>query len=383
MSANPSSALEGTQSPSPFEVLWDRYRSLILTVVGAILLALVGNYAWQYLEQKGIDERWSKFAATIGLDESYVDSAKAFDSIEEALEDVELSDLESALGSVDDAQKPYVLLAIARKAMMEENWERAESALASLESGYPKHTLVQSSPYPVQTRDPKKLEKDEEQPDEPQFEGIAEGSIVGLMRKQIASMRGFRLPSSFEKPAVPADAPKVKFTFGDRGSCTIALMDKLAPKHAKAFLDLASAEREGGPFWQGIAVDEIHRSTETFKQPYALHFGFASTKEDDRTKWTTTEESEHQVEFEETGLSHFEGAVSGRAGTDGKSCVDRLWISVDDEARQDGSRVVFGFVVEGLDVLREICEAGMSAQEEQAGRGKPTENIRITAVEVL
>ena len=36
-----------------------------------------------------------------------------------------------------------------------------------------------------------------------------------------------------------------------------------------------------------------------------------------------------------------------------------------------------------LDVLREICDAGMSAEEEDRGVGRPSENIRITAVEVL
>ena len=51
MSATPPSSLEGTQTPSPFEVLWERYKSLITTIIAAILLALVGNYAWKYFEQ--------------------------------------------------------------------------------------------------------------------------------------------------------------------------------------------------------------------------------------------------------------------------------------------------------------------------------------------
>jgi len=153
-----------------------------------------------------------------------------------------------------------------------------------------------------------------------------------------------------------------------------------APEHTKKFLELA--QQDGG-FWNGLAVDEIQRGTENFDRPNALHFGFASTKEDDRTKWTDTEPSENQVEWEETGLSHFDGAISARPEADGKSCADRIWIQVDDQANLDGNRVVFGYVVEGLDVLRSICEAGMSAEEEDRGVGRPSENIRITAVEVL
>jgi len=115
----------------------------------------------------------------------------------------------------------------------------------------------------------------------------------------------------------------------------------------------------------------------------ALHFGFESSKDDDRTKWSTTEPSNNVVDFEDSGLSHFPGAVATRPEAEGKSCADRLWISVDDDSDFDGSRVVIGYVVEGMDVLRDIGGAALSAQEEERGRGRPIENIRITAVEVL
>ncbi len=378
MSATPPTALEGTHSPSPFDVLWDRYKSLILTIVGAIFLALLGNYAWKYFDQKGIDERWSKFAVSLSIDETYTDQSKAYSNLTEALEDIELATLEQDMASADAAQKPYYLLAIARKAMLEKNWDRAESALAELESGYPEHLLVKRSKAPVQSRDQEETEEDAKPGDEPKWADPKEGSVVSLMRDQIATAKEFTLPESFTKPEIPADALKVKFTVDGYGSFVIAVMPQ-APKHLEKFRELAESE-----WWKGVAVDEIHRSTDTFEQPYSLHFGFASTKDEtDRTKWTTTEASEHQVEYETTGLSHFAGAVAGRPGEDGKSCVDRLWISVDDEANLDGTRVVFGYVTEGLDVLRSICDAGMSAQEEERGRGKPEEDIRITAVEIL
>lgn len=378
MSATPPSSLEGSQAPSPFEVAWERYKSLIVTIVAAILLALVGNYLWTTYEQKGIDEKWSKFAASMGIDGTYVDFAKAYEPATTALEEVEYSSLEASLGSADDSQKPYVLLAMARKAMLEEGWDRAESALAQIESGYPKHPLVTNSKAPVQSPDEREPEEDAK-PEAPKFEDPVAGSVVSLMRAQIANSKGFQLPKSFQKPEIPEDAKKVKFTFGDYGSATFALMPQ-APEHTKKFLELA--QQDGG-FWNGLAVDEIQRGTENFDRPNALHFGFASTKEDDRTKWTDTEPSENQVEWEETGLSHFDGAISARPEADGKSCADRIWVHVDDQANLDGNRVVFGYVVEGLDVLRSICEAGMSAEEEDRGVGRPSENIRITAVEVL
>jgi len=379
MSATPPSTLEGTQAPSPFEVLWERYKSLVTVIVVAILLALAGNYAWARFEQGNIDEKWSAFAASMGIDGTYVDFAKAYEPVTKALGDVEMATLETGLGTADEGQRPYFLLAIARKAMLDSDWERAESALSEIESKYPKHPLVVKTKAPVQSRDQKEPEKGGTPPETPEFEPAVEGSVVSLMRSQIANAKGFELPPSFTKPEIPADWPKVKFTFGDWGSATFAL--KAGSKHAEKFVSLVKLD--SGPFWNGIAVDEIQRGTENFDRPYAMHFGFASTKADDRTKWTTTEPSDNEIDFEKTGLSHFDGALAARPGADGKSAPDRIWVYVDDQANLDGNQVVFGYVVEGLDVLRSICEAGMSAEEEDRGQGRPTENIRVTAVEAL
>ena len=378
MSATPPSNLDGTQAPSPFEVLWERYKSLIMTIIAAILLALIGNYALKAMDQKAVDEKWTNFSASIGIADSYVDFAKANESLTTAIEDIEMSSLEAGLADADATQEPYFLLAIARKAMLEKDWDRATAELGKLESGFPKHSLVVETKAPAQGRD--EIEPEEgAKPGDIQFEPSTEGSVVSLMRDQIERAKGFQMPAAFQKPEVPADAQKVKITFGDYGSATFALMPQAA-EHGKKFLELATQD---GGFWNGLAVDEIQRGTETFAQPYAMHFGFASTKDDDRTKWTMTEPSEHQLEWEDTGLSHFEGAIAARPEADGKSCGDRIWVYVDDQANLDGNNVVFGYVVEGLDVLRSICEAGMSAEEEDRGFGRPSENIRVTAVEVL
>lgn len=381
MSATPPSTLEGTETPNPFEVLWDRYRSLIVTIVACLLIALLGNTAWTYMEQSEQSEKWAEFNASIGLSETYVDIAKGSQGLSEALEGIEFASLQTALADADDGQKPYYHLAIARKALLEKDWDRAEQALAAIESGYPKHVLVTVSTQAVQTRDEKKPEKDAPPATELEFVDALEGSVVSLMRKEIADGRTFTIPAAFAKPEIPADAVKVKFTFGDTGSFTIALFGG-AEKHREKLLELVN--KDEGAHWKDIAVDEIHRPTDTaLHQAMTVHFGFESSKDDDRTKWTTTEPSNNVVDFEDSGLSHFPGAVSTQPEAEGKSCADRLWISVDDEFNLDGSRVVIGYVVEGMDVLREIGDAALSAQEEDQGRGRPIENIRITAVEVL
>ncbi|HEX5054602.1 MAG TPA: peptidylprolyl isomerase [Planctomycetota bacterium] len=387
MSATPPHTLEGTQSPSQIEFFWERYRPLVWTILGAIACAMVINYGVKYFQQKKIDDSWSKFAAVVDLEDGYTNlerlQAKGFqDSLTDRLVSTDLSTLEQALGTANDAQKPYLYLAIARKALLEKNWDRATSALDELEAKYPKHALVTTSDYPVQVRDPVKKDPTEERNTrkEPELKPQRPGSIVSLMREQIKASKAYSTPPQFARVEVPADAPRIKFELsGGYGSFVVALMAQQAPKHAAEFAKLA-----GEGFWKGIAVDEIQRPTRQQNQPMQVHIGFESTRDqDDRTKWSLTEPSKNVLDFEANNLSHFAGAVSARNEADGKSCADRFWISVDDAAQHDGERVVFGYVVEGLENLKRVAEASMTAQEEEVGRGKPTENIRVTEVTAL
>lgn len=392
MSANPTRTLEGTQAPAPFELLWERYRSLILTVAGAALAALLIHYGVRYFNQKAENQKWSAFVASLNAADLYTDVDKAQRTLAEALAGTSLETLQQSLQAAAAGEKPFYLLAIARKAMSEKSWDVAERALADLETGYPQHSFVVKSAQPVQSRDPEKKKDEEPQPvrKKQEWKPAKAGSVVSLMRDQLAAERAFSVPSSFAMPEIPADATKVRFELGDRGSFVIALMPQ-APLLKEAFLALVKAEE--GAFWKGIAVDEIQRPTKAFEQARKLHLGYPSTKSDNRDEWSSTEESQHQVSFEETGLSHFPGAVAANPGTSdpadaqgkaqGKACADRFWINVDDLATQDGTDVVFGYVVEGLDVLKRICESGLQLQDEDRGAGRPTETIRVTAVEVL
>ncbi|MFM1918631.1 MAG: hypothetical protein RLZZ303_265 [Candidatus Hydrogenedentota bacterium] len=374
--------LEGTETPSQIEFLWERYRRLIQVIVGAILVALLLNYGWQYMQQRETDSKWSAFAASIGLEKSYSDVKNAMDSLADAVTGMSAADLDKAKGSADAAQKPYVLVAIARQAMSSGDWARAEQALSELESQFPQHPLVKTNPYPVQVREVVKKEGDDadQNPNKkPELKPTKEGSVVSLMREQIAAAKSYTRPEQFAKVEPPADAKKVKFNLTGGRSFTIALMPQ-TPKHQEKFLELAKAN-----FWVGIHVDEIQRPGEGFAQglPHQLHLGYESTKDLDRTKWTTTDPSKNTVEFEATNLSHFPGAVSARVDADGKSAVDRFFVIGDDAARYDGERVVFGYIVEGLEAVTSICEEAMSAQEEASGRGKPSENIAVESIEVI
>jgi cyclophilin family peptidyl-prolyl cis-trans isomerase len=387
MSATPPQPLEGTQSPSQIEFLWERYRKPFNLIVTLLLCVVAGFYVFKFLKQRETNAYWSSFAVNTGLDEAYITTDVLGGSLADSLGKLDLAKLEALLASAEPVHRPYVLLAIARKAMQTSNWDRAESALATLEKDYPKHSLVAASDYPVQIREEvKKEEKDDtaaQRNKKPELKPAKAGSAVSLLREQIAAAKSFTPPSQFAKPEIPADAKKVKIDFsGDYGSVTIALLANKAPKHCEEFLKLAT--REGGAFWKDLNVDEIQRNgTSMAKRPKQMHIGFETTKEAERDKWTKTEPSKHLVEWEVNDLSHFPGAVAARVEADGKSCADRFWIVADDAAEEDGKRVIFGFVVDGLDTIKKICEAPMSTQEEEAGLGMPSDKVTVTAVTVL
>ena len=116
MTSNPPPTTAATQAPNAIELLWERYKSLANVIVLAIVVALGINYALTYMERKANDEKWSKFSASVGLEKAYVDLAGGFSSLTEQLPSLDAAALKAELAKADAAQKPYVLLALARRA---------------------------------------------------------------------------------------------------------------------------------------------------------------------------------------------------------------------------------------------------------------------------
>lgn len=389
----PQAVPQALEAPNQINLLWERYRSLIYVVVLGILGAMGVHYYLRMRDQGRVDAEWATFAQSIGLKDAY-GSKEEMQSASDAyvaggvasLKNLDLPKLESSFDAAPAHLKPYYLFAVACKAKLDKEFDKALQTLDKLSAAYPQHVLVKETEYPMQVRRPEP-EKDDKKPPtankKPTLKPALKGSSVQLLRDQIAAAKAFQMPAQFARVEVPADATKYKFETS-KGAFVIALMPQ-AKLHREAFMKLAESQT---PFWEGTAVDQIRRATKSAKRPMELHFGFDSSRTEDRTQWASKEPSKHQVEFEDSNLSHFAGAVCGRPEADGdaggKSCVDRIWISVDDNAQQDGERVVFGYVVEGLDVLKSICELPMSStQEDESGEGRPNDLVRITKVSKL
>lgn len=397
MSSNAPTPLEGTQAPNTIEILWETHRKKVTVFFWLLLVALAAYYGIQYYSQRQHDQKWSKFAAGALLESGYApegdpQQSNITTSLLDALEKEDLASLEQRLGSAGPAERPYFLWLIANRAVQLKNWDRARSALAELERDFPKHPLVQPSAYPVQVRDEVEDKKEQEQPDsgqqpkEPELEPAKEGSMVGLLRARIEALEKFEMPAQFQRPAIPETAPRyrVKISGPSEYEFVIALMTEQAPEITKAFEELVKTKPD---HWKDMKVDEINRLPPKLQpwmrsmQAPQFHFGFESTRKANRTEWDTTKPSEHLVD-EVTGLSHFPGAVAARADADGKSQIDRLWITASDASIFDGSRQVFAYVVEGMDAVEQITKETLSSsQEEEMGRGKPAEDLKIVSIE--
>ena len=394
MSATTPPPVEGTQGPAPIEMLWDRHRAKLNGMMWLLVLALGFYYGLKYYNQKQVDARWSAFAASSLLDAGYDlngGDPEALDPIDiaqlRALEKAPLEKLEQARQAAENSQKPYLIWLIANRALEEKDWSKAEATCKALETEFPNHALVLKTAYPVQARaaEPSKdtTAKKPKAPEEEQLRPMVAGSMVEALRAQIAKEQTFKLPSAFAQPIIPADAAKYKVKLSGGREFTIALMTLQAPKPSEAFQKLVEAN-----FWNGLSVDELWRPTKQTRN-FAItqfHFGFASTKDENTSNWDTTKPiDKEQLVDEVTNLSHFPGAVAARGGAEGKSEVERLWISVDDLSHVfDGQRQVFAYVTEGVDTLKALCDVSLSkADEEKAGHGRPADSIRIESVTKL
>ena len=294
-----------------------------------------------------------------------------------------------------DERSPLALWLIANRAARGEDFATARAALDRLEKEYPEHTLVRASSYPVQWRaevpkddDDAEAEAPRPRNKAPELVAAKAGSAVSLMRAQIDASEAFRAqhPEFFE-PRQPTSAQTISFEIENAGTIKIRLFDQAAPEHAARFLELASTD---GGWWTGQRIHLIRRAGEgpmsSDLVPQEMCFGWASTEnEDDRSKWVPGEIDEaHLVDWEVTDLSHFPGTVSVEAATKGKSQVERIVITANDAAAQaDGTRVIIGRVVEGLDVVRAITESDFADESSrQSGNGLPAETFVVKSVTV-
>lgn len=423
MSQGVPTGLDGQiESPNPFEVFWEKNKIFVIVLAVLAIGLLGGKYVLQYMDRKATDEKWSKLSETVGLSFAYLNLPDAMDptpqaqqafflqqymqvtDLERGLKEVDVGEMESYLATIagDKVQEPLVLWALSIRLLIDEDYEGAKARLNELKSKYSGHFLCKVSDYPPQIRD--EVEDPDEDPLKPkrdidrEWETPVAGSPVDLLIASIDSEVAFKQANRrfFDAPE-PDSKRFVEIVIGEEGDrfqgvVKVGFFEDAAPEHIAKFLELVNDE-DGG-FFDGVRVHEINRaSAQADRQderfiPSELKFGLEVTKEDDdRANWTALSEEELEVDWEDNDLSHFPGMVAAeRAPGKAKSQINRIVINTKDAAAlHDGTRVIFGKVVEGLDLIQRIIDEAefQSESDDQLGRGAPIDDIRIMDIRVV
>ena len=258
-------------------------------------------------------------------------------------------DIQAALLELSgSAAEPWALYTLASAQARDGDRTGAVATLESLRSNFPSHTL-NSVFYPFQD------------------DGAPHTPVDNLIRvlKADEAWRD-RMPQLFQNPVLPQSSPRVRLTT-DAGEIVLGLYIQRAPMHVENFLKLC---REG--YYDNTA---FHRILSGFM----IQGGDPNSREGEPSTWGLGG-PDYKIDQEENDLFHFEGVLSAaKQPGEVQSSGSQFFITTATPHHLDGVHVVFGTVLEGMDVVRTI--EGGSIEESTADR--PVEAIRILSTTIL
>ncbi len=241
---------------------------------------------------------------------------------------------------------PWALYMAANSALATRAFDEAKAAIAQLRSAYPDHTLVKT-PYP--------------------YESGASLSPVQLLEQRAAELEAWvkARPNLFANPPLPEGSPRVRLNT-DRGAIVLGLDQTRAPKHVENFLKLA---REG--YYTGTKFHALVKGS-------MIQGGDPNSIQGEASTWGKGG-PDYKLDREENDLKHFSGAVCSITAPGSKSSHGSLFgIVTADSHMLDMQNVVFGQVLEGLELARQI-EGGAVVE----GTSQPVDPVTIQSAEIL
>lgn len=325
-----------TQERSGFALWIDRYWKHIGLV--AVLIA-GGILYYQYshkVRQVESDLSWEKLMSVAVEDPNTMMITGS---------PAELLAIEAQVKGQDAA--PWALYIAATSALTRRQFDEAKDSLNRLRQSYPTHSLVVEK----YTLDGK--------------EGTR--SLVEELEQRLEAQRAWvqSHPALFQNLDLPADAPRVRLNT-DRGAIVLGLYSSLAPKHVENFLKLV---REG--FYKGTKFHRVLKGM-------MIQGGDPNSVQGESSTWGQGGPG-YKLEREENDLKHFAGVLSAaKQQGDTQSSGSQFFITTGEVHPWDGQYVVFGKVLEGLDVVSKI-ESGTVV----TGTDRPEDPATIQSAEVL
>jgi peptidyl-prolyl cis-trans isomerase B (cyclophilin B) len=226
----------------------------------------------------------------------------------------------------------------------------ARSALASLRSEHPDHPLVTA---------------------EFLDEGSGTITLPDQLARRIDGLEAFEKahPELKANPPLPEGAPRVRLVTA-KGPIVVGLYSDLAPRHVENFLKHCEAKLYDGTLFHRVVPG------------FMIQGGDPNTKNrDDKSLWGQGGD-EPKIDPEYNPLRHFEGVLSAaKMQGDAQSSGTQFFITTDPAHHLDGQHVVFGVVLEGMDVVREIVAGAIDP--ESPSRDRPLDPVSLDSTEIL
>jgi len=171
----------------------------------------------------------------------------------------------------------------------------------------------------------------------------------------------------YENPPLPSDATRVELET-DKGTIVVGLYDDLAPEHASNFAEKASSGFYDGTLFHRTVNGEL------------IQGGDPNTIDGEPETWGQGGPG-HKVPKEDTGLIHTAGVLAAaKMGGEAESSGSQFYITTVRKHREfDDRYVVYGTVLEGLDVVKQIAEAPTKEDDVE----RPVEPVKLLSAKVV
>lgn len=191
-------------------------------------------------------------------------------------------------------------------------------------------------------------------------------NLVAGMVDNLASLTAWKdeHPSLSAAPELPEGAPRVRLETS-RGPIVVGLYSERAPKHVENFLKLCAEGYYDGTLFHRVIQGQM------------VQGGDPNTREGDPRTWGTGGPG-YTLVPEPSDAWHFEGMLAAAAtGGAARSSGSQFYLTAAPVHRWDKQYTVFGRVIEGLDLVKEMAA-------EAPGEGERPENpVTLASTQVL
>jgi cyclophilin family peptidyl-prolyl cis-trans isomerase len=318
---------------APFERFVAKYWVHGLVGAGVISAIIVYRVSGAQQEKETRHESWDRLttaATPVGFPQIPHAEARVFDGLATELKDRPVA--------------PWARWLEANEYAKEHKFAEAKAALGKLSAEHPNHALVTT-----------KLN----------FGGSGPESAVVYLGRSLDARAAWEQqhPNLFANPPIPADAVRVKVSTS-AGDIVLALYPSSAPQLVAGFLAHVDAKDFDGTKFHHVDPQ------------LGVDGGDPNTKQDDVALWGQGGKDQF-VPYIDSGLFHFAGAISSASGASkNESLTTQFTLLTGDRHELDGTRVVFGVIESGLDVVKTIG----SAEVDDTSLGRPKQPVVVATM---